>query len=173
MVWMIVLKNGYINCNPFYFNSYFIYCIESVFCHSTKTDSIENLTSACYTKILFSYTKVLLIVCNVLFRYSKILHLSSNKTELVWLISTTIPLFEFKFLALFIVCIILALILLPFNIILLFTRKFSHIKLVTNIECRNRYINVFFINLGFMVIFHSSSMYIKMSIISNLSLQSL
>ena len=86
------------------------------------------------TLFLFSYTKVLTIVCNVLFRYSTVTHLPSNKTELVWSISTTTPLFGVKFLALFIVCIILFLILLPFNLILLFTRTLSRLKLIANFK---------------------------------------
>ena len=55
----------------------------------------------------------------------------SNKTELVWSISTTTPLFSVKFLALFIVCIILFLILLPFNLILLLTRALSCLRVIT------------------------------------------
>ena len=86
------------------------------------------------TLILFSYTKLVLTVCNVLFRYSTVVHLPSNKTELVWYISTTTPLFGLKFMVLFTVCIILFLILLPFNVILLFTRKLSHFKLVTKLK---------------------------------------
>ena len=43
-------------------------------------------------------------------------HLRSSKTELVWPISTTTPLFGLKLLALFIVCIFLFLILYPFNV---------------------------------------------------------
>ena len=86
------------------------------------------------TLFLFSYTKVLIIVCNVLFRYSTITHLPSNKTELVWSISTTTPLFGVKFLALFIVCIILILILLLFNLILLFTRALSCLRLITTFK---------------------------------------
>ena len=86
------------------------------------------------TLFLFSYTKILISVCNVLFRYSTITHLPSNKTELVWSISTTTPLFGVKFLALFIVCIILFLILLPFNLILLFTRSLSCLRLITTFK---------------------------------------
>ena len=86
------------------------------------------------TLILLSYTKILLTVCNVLFRYSVVIHLPSNKIEMVWSISTITPLFGVKFLVLFTVCIILFLILLPFNVILLFTRKLSHFKLVTKLK---------------------------------------
>ena len=86
------------------------------------------------TLFLLSYTKVLIMVSNVLFRYSTVTHLPSNKTELVWSISTTTPLFGVEFLALFIVCIILFLILLPFNLILIFARKLSCLRLVTTFK---------------------------------------
>ena len=86
------------------------------------------------TLFLLSYTKMLVSVCNVLFRYSTIAHLPSNKTELVWSVSTTTPLFGLKFLTMFIVCLILFLILLPFNLILLFTRTLSCLKCVSTFK---------------------------------------
>ena len=86
------------------------------------------------TLILFTYTKCVLTISNVLFRYSTVTHLPSNKTEVLWLISTTTPLFGLKFLTLLTFCAILFIILLPFNIILLFTRKLSHITLVTKLK---------------------------------------
>ena len=86
------------------------------------------------TLFLLSYTKVLVTFCNVLFRYSTVTHLPSNKTELVWSISTTTPLFGVKFLALFIFCTILFLILLPFSLILLFARKLSCLRLITTFK---------------------------------------
>ena len=104
--------------------------------HSVK---IQRLTAkkalpVLATMMLVSYTKVLLTVCNVLFRYSTVTHLPSNKTELVWSISTTTPLFGVKFFVLLFVCIILFLILLPFNLILLFARKLSCLRLVTTFK---------------------------------------
>ena len=86
------------------------------------------------TLFLFSFTKISITVCNALFRYSQIIHLPSNKTELVWSISTTTPLFGLKFMVLFIVCILLFLILLPFNFILLFTRTLSCLRFVTTLK---------------------------------------
>ena len=86
------------------------------------------------TLILFTYTKCVLTVCNVLFRYSTVTHLPSNKTDVLWSISTTTPLFELKFLTLFTFCVILFVVLLPFNIILLFTRKLFSIALVTKLK---------------------------------------
>ena len=86
------------------------------------------------TLFLLSYTKVLRMVCRVLFRYFTLTQLPSNRTKVVWLISTTTPLFGLKFLLLFIFCIILFMILLPFNVILLFTRTLSRFKLINNFK---------------------------------------
>ena len=83
------------------------------------------------TVLLFSYIKLLDFVCGVMFRYSTVTYLPSKKTELVWSVSTTTPLFGLKFLSLFIVCAILFLMLLPFNLILLFTRTLSCLRVVT------------------------------------------
>ena len=106
---------------------------------SRYSGNIQRLTAqralpVLATLILLSHTKVVLIVCNVLFNYSTITYLPSNKTEVVWSISTTTPLFGVKFLILFAFCIILFLILLPFNVILLFTRRLSYFALVTKLK---------------------------------------
>ena len=106
---------------------------------SRHSPTVQRLTAqralpVLATLILLAYTKILLTVCNVLFRYSPITHLPSNKTELVWSISTTTPLFGPKFWTLFIVCLLLFLILIPFNLTLLFTRKLSNFKLVTKLK---------------------------------------
>jgi len=74
------------------------------------------------TLFLLSYTKTLRVVCNVLFWYTKVTHLPSNDYKLTWLADTTAKLFGFKFLMLFLICLILFLILLPFNTVLLFAR---------------------------------------------------
>ena len=85
------------------------------------------------TLFLLSYTKILRIVSNVLFFYSTITNLPSKHTMLVWSVDANVPLFGLKFTILFILCLILFLILMPFNIILLFTRTLS----------RSRFINKF------------------------------
>jgi len=121
--------------HPFYFITIAIlFIVLSRYSAKVQKLTAQKALPVLSTLILFSYTKILLTVCNVLFRYSIITHLPSNKTKLVWSISTTTPLFGLKFLALFIVCIIIFFILLPFNIILLFTRKLSHFKLVTKLK---------------------------------------
>ena len=86
------------------------------------------------TLFLLSYTKILRNVCRVLFRYSTFTHLPTNHVNIVWLISTNTPLFGLKFIVLFVICIILFLILLPFNVILLFTRTLSCFKFVTTFK---------------------------------------
>jgi len=82
------------------------------------------------TLFLLSYTKILRVVCNVLFWYTKVTCLPSNKSELKWLADTTAHVFGVKFLMLFLVCLILLLLLLPFNVVLLFARS----KLLSKIK---------------------------------------
>ena len=84
------------------------------------------------TLFLLSYTKILLIVSSVLFHYSKLIHLPSEHTTIVWSVDANIPLFGVKFTILFVTCIALFLILLPFNITLLFTRTLLRYKFVRN-----------------------------------------
>jgi len=86
------------------------------------------------TLFLFSFTKLLIAVCNVLFKYSTITYLPSNKNKMVWSVSTPTPLFGLKFLALFAVCIIIFLILFFFNLILLFTRTLSRLRFITTFK---------------------------------------
>ena len=121
--------------NPFYFIIIaFSFIVLSRYFATVQRLTAQRALPVLATLILISYAKIVLTVCNVLFRYSTIIHLPSNKSRLVWTTSTTTPLFGLKFLALFTVCIILFLILLPFNVILLFTRKLSHFKLVVKLK---------------------------------------
>ena len=82
------------------------------------------------TLFLLSYTSVLRTVLTVLFSYSTITHVPSGHQELVWSVDASVPLFGLKFTILFITCLVLFLILLFFNIILLFTRYLSQYKLI-------------------------------------------
>ena len=77
------------------------------------------------TLFLLSYTGVLRTVLTVLFSYSTITHLPSGHKQTVWSIDASVQLFELKFTILFIACILLFLLLIPFNITLLFTRFLS------------------------------------------------
>ena len=90
------------------------------------------------TLFLLFYTKILSTTCTVLFLYTKVVTVSRNahsilldhRVELVWSVSTNVTLFEAKHIILFIVNLLLLLILIPFNIILLFNRKLSIFKTI-------------------------------------------
>ena len=86
------------------------------------------------TLFLLTYTKLLLIVCQVLFRYTKVTQYPSQDSKLVWLVDVSIPLFGIRFLIAFFICLITFLILLLFNILLLFTRKLLCIKVINRFK---------------------------------------
>ena len=85
------------------------------------------------TLFLLSYTKIIRTIGSV-FCYSKITQLPSKNTILAWSICRNIPLFGVKFSVLFTVCLILLLILLPFNVILLFSRKLTYFKFINRLK---------------------------------------
>ena len=106
---------------------------------SRYSTTIQRLTArralpVLATLFLLSYTKILRIVCSVLFFYSTITHLPSKHTTLVWSVDANVPLFGVRFTILFIVCLILFLTLVPFNVILLFTRTLSRFKAINRFK---------------------------------------
>ena len=111
-----------------------VFIILSRYSNAVQRMTAKRALPVLATLFLFSYTKILIIICNVLFQYSTIFHLPSNKTELVWSFSTTTPLFGLKYLTFIIVCLILFLILLFFNVILIFTRQLSCFKTITTFK---------------------------------------
>ena len=86
------------------------------------------------TLFLLSYTGVLRTVLTVLFSYSTITHLPSGHHQMVWSIDASVPLFGIKFTILFIACLVLFLLLIPFNIILLFTRYLSKFRMINRFK---------------------------------------
>ena len=101
--------------------------------------TIQRLTacralSVLATLFLLSYTKILQTISSVLFFYTSITYLPSKHTTLVWSVDANVPLFGVKFTILFIVCLILFLILLSFNIILLFTRRLSWLTVINKFK---------------------------------------
>ena len=128
------------------FPFYLILIATSLIITSRYSTTIQRLTArralpVLATLFLLSYTKILLIVSSVLFSYSTITNLSSNHTTtfsnhttIVWSVDANVPLFSVKFIILFIVCFILFLILVPFNIILLFTRTLSRFTMITKFK---------------------------------------
>ena len=121
------------------FPFYLIFIATLIIITSRYSITIQRLTArralpVLATLFLLSYTKILHIVCSVLFFYSTITHLPSKHTTLVWSIDPTVPLFGVKFTILFIACLILFLILVPFNIVLLFTRTLSRFKFINRFK---------------------------------------
>ena len=86
------------------------------------------------TLFLLSYTSILRAVSTVLFSYSTIPELPSGDQQLVWSIDASVPLFGVKFTIMFITCLVLFLLLIPFNIILLFTRYLSQFKMINHFK---------------------------------------
>ena len=70
------------------------------------------------------------------FGLSTITHLSREQihTTVVWSVDTNVPLFSVRYSTLFAMCLVLVLVLLPFNILLLFTRKLSCFKFVSTLK---------------------------------------
>ena len=117
------------------FPFYLIFIATLIIITSRYSTTIQRLTArralpVLATLFLLSYTKILRIVSSVLFFYSTITHLPSKHTTLVWSVDANVPLFGVRFTILFIVCLILFLILVPFNIILLFTRTLSRFRFI-------------------------------------------
>ena len=86
------------------------------------------------TLFLLSYTGVLRTVLTVLFSYSTITHLPSGHQQIVWSIDASVPLFGLKFTIIFITCLVLFLLLIPFNITLLFTRYLFHFTIISHFK---------------------------------------
>ena len=82
------------------------------------------------TLLLLSYTKILLITCRVLFFFSCIVYLPGKYVKHTWSVDTGIELFGARFSIIFVVCFVLFIILLPFNILLLFARTLSRFRLI-------------------------------------------
>ena len=95
--------------------------------YSTKVQRLtaRRALAVLATLFLLSYTKILRTVSHVLFFYSTITDLPSNKTTVVWSVDANVPLFGAKFIVLFTACLILLIIIIPFNVVLTFTKILS------------------------------------------------
>ena len=122
-----------------FFPSYLIIIAVSIIISSRYSSRILRLTytrslPVLATLFLLSYTEVLRVVLTVLFSYSTITHLPSGHQQLVWSIDASVPLFGLKFTILFITCLVLFLLLIPFNIILLFRRYLSWFRFINHFK---------------------------------------
>ena len=105
-----------------FFPSYLIIIAVSIIIASRYSSRILRLTYSrslpvLATLFLLSYTGVLRIVLTVLFSYSTINRHPSGDKQIVWSIDASVSLFGLKFIILFITCLVLFLILIPFKII--------------------------------------------------------
>ena len=121
------------------FPFYLIFIATFIIIASRYSIKVQRLTArralpVLATLFLLSYTKILRIVSSVLFFYSTITHLPNKHTTLVWSVDANVPLFGVRFTILFIVCLVLFLILVPFNVILLFTRTLSRFRFINKFK---------------------------------------
>ena len=112
------------------FPVYIIFIAMLLIITSRYSNKVQRLTArralpVLGTLFLLSYTKILRTVSYVLFFYSTITDLPSNKTTIVWSVDANVPLFGAKFVVLFTACLILLIIIIPFNVVLTFTRILS------------------------------------------------
>ena len=122
-----------------FFPFYLIVIASSIIIASRYSSRILRLTFSrslpvLATLFLLSYTGVLRTVSTVLFSYFTITHLPSGHHQMVWSIDASVPLFGIKFTILFIACLVLFLLLIPFNIVLLFTRYLSKFRMINRFK---------------------------------------
>jgi len=86
------------------------------------------------TLLLLSYTKILRTVSNVLFNYSTITHLPSNRTMYVWTVDANVSLLDGRFIVLFIICIILCVMLLLFSTVLLLGKSLLRFRIINKFK---------------------------------------
>ena len=123
----------------FFFPFYLIIIAASIIIASRYSYRILRLTytrslPVLATLFLLSYNGILRTVLTVLFSYSTITHLPSGHKQIVWSIDASVPLFGIKFTILFIACLALFLILIPFNITLLFIRYLLQFRLINRFK---------------------------------------
>ena len=128
-----------------FFPFYLIIIAVSIIIASRYSTRILRLTytrslPVLVTLFLLSYTGVLRTVLTVLFSYSTITHLPSGHQQIVWSIDASVPLFGLKFTILFITCLVLFLVLIPFNIT---EKKFVINKIFIEVQVNNNNINHF------------------------------
>ena len=122
-----------------FFPFYLVIIAASIIIGSRYSSKILRLTytrslPVLATLFLLSYTGVLRTVLTVLFSYSTITHLPSGHQQIVWSIDASVPLFGLKFTILFIACLLLFLLLIPFNIVLLFTRYLLQFRIINRFK---------------------------------------
>ena len=121
------------------FPFYLMFIAMSLIIASRYFPAVQRFTrhralSVLATLFLLSYTKIVLAVFHVIFSYSIITHLPSKYKKLVWSVDGNVPLLGARFILLFTACLIIVLILIPFNIVLLFTRWLSRFRFINRFK---------------------------------------
>ena len=85
------------------------------------------------TLFMLSYTSMLQVIATIFF-YTKVITVPDNSVTYVWVCYATLPLFGWKYLLLFIVCIVLFISLLALNVVLLFTKSLMRFNIVARFK---------------------------------------
>jgi len=115
------------------FPLYLILIAVSLIITSRHLTKIQRLTArralpVLATLFLLSYTKILHTVSNALFSFTKIIMLPDHSTKSLWSVDANISVFGVKFTILFIVCMVLFLVMIPYSLVLTFARFFSRFR---------------------------------------------
>jgi len=82
---------------------------------------------------MLSHTSMLQVIATIFF-YVKIFTVPGNAVKIVWACDATLPLFGWKYLLLFIVCIMLFILLLTLNVVLLFTKSLMRFNIIARFK---------------------------------------
>jgi len=85
------------------------------------------------TLLMLSYTSMLQVIATI-FYYARVITVPGNAVTYVWVYDATLPLFGWKYLLLFVACIILFLVLLTLNVVLLFTKSLMRFNIIARFK---------------------------------------
>ena len=133
------MTNYFKMCLQLAFPLYLIMIALALIIGSRYSSKVQRLTArrglhVLATLFLLSYTKILSMVCHVLFFYTQTTHFPSSHTQLFWSVDTSVELFGVKFTILFVICLLNFSILILFNTLLLFARFLLRFKVVSNFK---------------------------------------
>ena len=120
---------------PFYLIAVVMF-LKMMSCYSTRIQrlTVRRAFPVLATLFILSYTKILQNACTVLFFYSSTTELLNKRTTVMWSVDTSVMIFGTKFALLFTICILLFLILIVFNVLLVFSRSLSCFKFINHLK---------------------------------------
>jgi len=133
------MTNYFKMCLQLAFPLYLTMISSSLIIGSRYSSRIQRLTArkglrVLATLFLLSYTKILSMVCHVLFFYTQTTHLPSRQTQLFWSADTSVTLFGVRFTILFAMCFLIFSVLILFNALLLFTRLLLRFRFISKFK---------------------------------------